>query len=223
MTHPRIGIVGPSYVVPRFWGELRVEGVPSAVIRAVAAAGGIPLVLPASVLADVDLADTVDGLVLAGGDDLGADPGRDRVELALVERARAAGLPLLGICRGLQVMAVSAGGVLVDELPPMSHVLLDAATHAVETVPGSLIRRLVGERAAVNSLHHQAVASCGRGWQVTARADDGVVEAIEWVDLGWPALGVQWHPELMPADRTTAAVMGWLTGMVRQRPLLPAH
>ncbi len=81
----------------------------------------------------------------------------------------------------------------------------------MRTAPGSRVAGLLGERAVVTSLHHQAVADPGPRWRVTARADDGVAEAVEWAgDPAWPALGVQWHPEL-PDDPTGEVLFAWLT------------
>ena len=130
----------------------------------------------------------LDGLVLAGGGDLDpslygsdvaardVDRSRDEAELALARAARDAAVPALGVCRGAQVFAVMDGGALVTDVP---HVL-PGSLHPISSAPGSTCRSLLGPRAEVNSLHHQAIARLGPGWQVTATADDGVVEAVEW-------------------------------------------
>ena len=203
---PVVGIVGHGYVVPKFFGDLAVTGAPSTYVDRVAAAGGRPVVLPGATA--VELLDVVDCLVLTGGGDVdpvlydgsrGAgidlDPARDAAEIALAHAAARAGVPLLGVCRGLQLLVVAFGGTLTGDLG-MSHVLLDGR-HPVDTLQGSLTRRLLGERASVSSVHHQAVADPGPCWRPTAWAADGIVEAVEWTGTDpWPVLGVQWHPEI---------------------------
>jgi putative glutamine amidotransferase len=207
VTGPVVGIAAGRYAEPRPWGELPIAGIPPAYVASVAAAGGLPVILPVGHA--VDLLDVVDGVVLAGGVDLGVDPDRDAAEVALVVATRERGLPLLGVCRGLQVIAVTDGGSLLDDVP---HVL-PGTGHPVSVSPGSLLHGLVGPAPVVSSLHHQAPAQLSAGWRVTARAGDGVVEAAEWSGDGWPALGVQWHPEM---DATGPALFGWLVGAARQ-------
>lgn len=200
---PVIGIAGEELVVTKHFGEQQVVAAPSVIVAGLRAAGGTPVVLPPG-FADPE---ALDALVLTGGVDLGVDPSRDRGELALVEAARRVGLPTLGLCRGLQLMAVATGGTLVEELGATHPVLLPPGTHELHTVPGSVVAGLV-PGARVGSLHHQSVATHDAGWRCTATAPDGVVEALEWADQRvWPALGVQWHPEL---DGTGPAVFGWL-------------
>ncbi|WP_328991029.1 gamma-glutamyl-gamma-aminobutyrate hydrolase family protein [Kribbella sp. NBC_01245] len=217
MPRPVVGLVGSQYVVPRFWGELQVSGAPTSYVDAVLAAGGTPIVL-AGRCAAASL-DVVDALVLTGGGDVdptryGGDPKssrdvnpvRDNAEFELVLAAAAARVPLLGVCRGLQVMVVAFGGTLTPDLG-MAHVRPNG--HPISTTPESLLARLLGPRSDVTSIHHQAVADPGDHWKVTAIADDGVGEAIEWTGAHpWPALGVQWHPELN--DPTGPALFSWL-------------
>ena len=200
---PVVGIAGEDLVVRKHFGDQRVAGAALAVVAEVRAAGGTPVVLPPG----SDDLHALDALVLTGGVDLGVDPLRDQNELALLGAARSVGLPTLGVCRGLQLMAVATGGTLVEHLGD-SHVLHPPGTHPIDTDPGSVVAGLVPERR-VGSLHHQAVATYdAESWRRTATAPDGVVEALEWTDqAAWPALGVQWHPEL---DPTGPAVFGWL-------------
>ncbi len=217
---PVIGIAGASYTVVRPFGELPVHGIVRWYVDHVIAAGGRPVVLPP--VAGHQVLDVLDGLVLAGGGDLdpslyGADVAardvdrsRDEAEIALVRAARDAAVPTLGVCRGAQVFAVMDGGTLATDLP---HVL-PGSSHPISTTPGSLCRSLLGPRMSVNSLHHQAIASTGPGWRITARADDGIVEAVEWKGSPWPALGVQWHPEM---DATGSALFGWLVARAVER------
>jgi putative glutamine amidotransferase len=118
-------------------------------------------------------------------------------------------VPVLGICRGLQLLNVWAGGTLHQHVP--DHARYDIpATDGVDELaiaPGSVLRELYGERHHVNSLHHQAVDRVADGWVVTARSVDGTVEALEWP--GRDVVAVQWHPELLPGA-TTDPLFAWL-------------
>lgn len=150
------------------------------------------------------LAARFDGLLLSGGGDLEAalfgqprhpktgdpDPVRDRAELALLDAFCTRKKPVLGICRGIQVLNVFFGGDLIQHLD--GH---DGAPHPVRTVPGSRMHALCGTSFPANSFHHQAVGRAGNGLHVTARAADGTIEALEHDSL--PVFGVQWHPERM--------------------------
>jgi putative glutamine amidotransferase len=209
-VRPVVGIAGEDLVVRKHFGDQRVAGAALAVVAEVRAAGGSPVVLPPG----TDDLHALDALVLTGGVDLGVDPQRDRNELALLGAARSVGLPTLGVCRGLQLMAVSTGGTLVEELGD-SHVIHPPGSHPIDTVPGSVIAELVPD-GLVGSLHHQSVATYDDRWRATAVASDGVIEALEWIDQrAWSALGVQWHPEL---DGTGPAVFGWLVRAALRRP-----
>jgi putative glutamine amidotransferase len=164
----------------------------------------------------------VDGLLLPGGGDVdpalygaqphasfvAAEPGRDAYEIALVRAALAADLPLLAICRGMQVLNVACGGDLVQDIPTevngaLSHAVAEpryALAHEVWVTPTSRFAALMqeeledGESCQVNSRHHQAVRHVGEGLEVVATAPDGVIEALER-PAGRFCLAVQWHPE----------------------------
>ncbi|MGE0360154.1 MAG: gamma-glutamyl-gamma-aminobutyrate hydrolase family protein [Vicinamibacterales bacterium] len=164
----------------------------------------------------------VDGLLLTGGGDVdpalygatahasfvAAEPGRDAYEIALVKAAIAADLPLLAICRGMQVLNVACGGDLVQDIPTevngaLHHAVAEpryALAHEVWIAPTSRLAALMqdeledGESCQVNSRHHQAVRHLGGGLEVTATAPDGVIEALERPAARF-CLGVQWHPE----------------------------
>jgi putative glutamine amidotransferase len=178
----------------------------------VVAAGGVPIASDS--WADPDaLLDRVDALVLNGGGDIapelyGADrieatdapnQRRDEFELRLARGATERGLPLLGVCRGMQLLNVARGGTLVQDLngdvEHYARQAWDRPVHEVETEPGSRLARAFGEGAAVNSVHHQAIDRLGGGLRASARAPDGVIEAIE--DEHGRAVGVQWHPEFL--------------------------
>lgn len=228
MTTPVIGL--STYRERAAWGvwNQTADVLPSQYAVAVEATGGVPVLLPPT--AGVGAADAVvtriDGLVISGGADVdparydaeahartaGWRPDRDAWELALLAAADAVGLPVLGVCRGMQVMAVHAGGALDQHLPD----LVDHERHSpggdefgaieVATTAGSRIAALVGDRLAVNCHHHQAVRT-HPGFGATAHAADGTLEAMEAPGDRF-CVGVQWHPE-------TAADVGLLAGLVR--------
>ena len=174
---------------------------------AVLAAGGIPH----AAYCPADRTE-YDGLLLCGGGDIDPcrfgqenwasseiDPQRDASELALAASYLAAGKPVLGICRGLQILNVALGGTLLQDLgdvrrPSHTHPQADQV-HPVRAQPGSLLHTLYGPRFSVNSSHHQAVDCPAPGLVLTLRAVDGVPEAMEHPSL--PILGVQFHPERM--------------------------
>ncbi len=189
--------------------------------RGVVDAGGIPVHLPLDV-DPADLVDRLDGVLLTGGCDIeparygqevaGAvdtNAQRDEYELALLDGAIALDLPTIGICRGLQVVNVHAGGTLIQDVP--EHAVLDQPvdklTHDVVFELGTRIGELYGERQSVNSLHHQAIDEVGDGLVVAGRAADGGIEAIE--STSKPILAVQWHPEML-STRPGDPLFSWL-------------
>ncbi len=190
--------------------------------RAVEKAGGIPVLLPALAILDRPLHSFCQGLLLSGGGDFdpaffGEEPHpqlgtvdleRDRWEISLIRKARAEGLPILGICRGIQALNVAFGGTLYQDLPAQylpapNRPLLehnqqipgDQVSHRVTIVAGSLLSRVIGPTEIwTNSHHHQAVKDPAPDLKVTARSDDGVIEGLEGTGDHF-LLGVQWHPE----------------------------
>jgi gamma-glutamyl-gamma-aminobutyrate hydrolase PuuD len=183
-------------------------GCEAAYAEAVALAGGTPLLAPGLLKEDAgaDALDRADGLLLAGGGDFhpqlyGADvdaqtrqpdTDRDALEIALVWHAMRRNMPVLGICRGMQVINLARGGALLPHLDEGTH---DAVQHTVHIEPETQLRRLANAASArVNSWHHQAVDRLGNGLCVNARAEDGIVEGLESSEA-LPVLAVQWHPE----------------------------
>ncbi|MGC4854260.1 gamma-glutamyl-gamma-aminobutyrate hydrolase family protein [Micromonospora sp. DT4] len=224
MRRPLIGI--SAYVEPADWAVwrgVRAVLVPEAYVRAVTAAGGRAVVLPPDDW-DADVLAVLDGLLLAGGADVGPGrygqqphprtedrPDRDVGELTLLTAALATDMPVLGVCRGMQLLAVAYGGTLHQHLPDVlgSEAHRPApgvyGTHPVRFAPGSLAARTMVGVQQVNSYHHQAVATPGR-LAVTGWASDGVIEAVE--DPGRPfVLGVQWHPENESDPRPITALV----------------
>ncbi|MEA2291461.1 MAG: putative glutamine amidotransferase [Solirubrobacteraceae bacterium] len=194
--------------------------------RAVRLAGGIPVVLPPIAPEDVPaLLDRLQGVILSGGPDVhpGAyrarptaelgptEPALDDFELALARAADAAGVPILGICRGCQVLNVARGGTLHQHLPAVTDGSIEHRRPAADREPGHVVElaarsrlaRIVGAAALpVNSFHHQAADRLGTGLRAVAWSPDGVIEAIEPIDaIADPTaklyLGVQWHAETM--------------------------
>ncbi len=180
-----------------------------------------------------EILDRIDALLLGGGADIdpeshgaeahpetvGTNPDRDRFEIALARRAREREMPLLGICRGMQILNVACGGTLDQHLPErLGHerhrpVPGSWAEHDVRIEPGTLAARAAGtEQLTVKSHHHQGVDAVPKALSATAWAtDDESVEAIESVDGGF-VLGVLWHPEEDPADRLIPTLVSRAAG-----------
>ncbi|MEU8651135.1 gamma-glutamyl-gamma-aminobutyrate hydrolase family protein [Streptomyces sp. NPDC048737] len=196
------------------WGAWELEAVllPAGYPRLVQRAGALAAMLPPDAPGHAASAVArLDGLVIAGGPDV--EPGRygaerdprtgpparerDAWELALIEAALGAGVPLLGICRGMQLLNVALGGSLVQHLPGHAEAPGVFGRHAVKPVPGTRYAALVPEETSVPTFHHQAVERLGAGLVASAYAGDGTVEAVELPSAGgqW-VLGVQWHPEM---------------------------
>lgn len=189
-------------------------------LSALEAAGGAPRIVEPSTEPASDLIDACDGLLLTGGADvdpahygdderhptLSLEAERDEYEIALARAAMARDLPVLAICRGVQLLNVAAGGTLFQDLPSqfpssVTHRVpepVDQFVHTVSIAPGSKLSTLVGNgdggEIPVNSRHHQAVKQVAPGFVAVARAADGVVEGIEQPEKSF-CIGVQWHPE----------------------------
>ncbi len=218
---PLIGV--STYLESARWGvwELEAALLPAGYPRLVQAAGGLTAMLPPDDPAyAAGVVARLDGLVIAGGPDVdpsryGAerDPrcgpearARDGWELALIEAALESGTPLLGVCRGMQLLNVALGGTLVQHIEGHVEAVGVFGRHGVKPVPGTLFAELVGEEVSVPTYHHQAVERLGTGLVPSAYAGDGTVEAVELPGPRW-ALGVQWHPEMGVDVRVMAGLV----------------
>ncbi len=220
MTHrPLVGIT--SYLERAAWGvwDQPAALVPQLYVDAVTKSGGVPVLLPPQTGGHGRLLDRLDGLVLAGGPDI--DPARygapahprtgaphetrDGWEFELLRDALDQDLPVLGVCRGMQLLNVALGGDLVQHLPERvggeEHQIAPATFNRQPVVisAGSRLGEIMGHSAKVPCYHHQAVGRLGSGLRATAWSADESVEAVELPDRSF-ALGVQWHPEADPSD-----------------------
>ncbi|HET6550338.1 MAG TPA: gamma-glutamyl-gamma-aminobutyrate hydrolase family protein [Solirubrobacter sp.] len=213
MSRPVIGLC--AAVERARWSVWDDEAVllPRSYATAIQRAGGIAVLLPPDPDPDGVL-DLLDGLILAGGADYGDVPDRDEFEIALATAALDRDLPLLGVCRGMQMMNVARGGTLIEHLPDVvgheDHRLVPGAfgDHDVRLREGSLAARAAGELThATKSHHHQGVDAIGDGFEVTGwAAVDDLPEAFEAPGHRF-ALGVQWHPEADPTAAEIAALV----------------
>ncbi|MCK5769873.1 gamma-glutamyl-gamma-aminobutyrate hydrolase family protein [Algiphilus sp.] len=219
---PLIGITGGDASLP--WGWWFAAA-------AVRASGGRPLrITPSRPLGERHL----DGLIVGGGDDIdpslysdddpgapAADPARDRLELALLDIALADDLPVLGICRGAQLLNVASGGSLYADIRHRRRLTSNRRTVLPRKTavlrPGSRLARICGDRTLrVNSLHHQAVRDLGRGLRTVARDADGIKQAVEAPGTAF-RIGVQWHPEYLPQKRAQRRLIAALVRRAGRR------
>ncbi|MEU6402767.1 gamma-glutamyl-gamma-aminobutyrate hydrolase family protein [Streptomyces sp. NPDC046985] len=206
------------------WGvwELEAALLPAGYPRLVQRAGGLAAMLPPDAPESAPGAVArLDGLVIAGGPDVepahyGAarEPltgppahARDAWELALIRAALAARVPLLGVCRGMQLLNVALGGTLVQHLDGHAEVVGVFGEHPVTPVPGTRYAAAVPETTTVPAYHHQAVDRLGRDLLASAHAADGTIEAIEPPAAAPWTLGVQWHPEMAEDTRVMRALV----------------
>ncbi|MHB1537942.1 MAG: gamma-glutamyl-gamma-aminobutyrate hydrolase family protein [Solirubrobacteraceae bacterium] len=254
MSAPRVGIC--TALEPASWSSWEQTAVllPSSYVEAVQAARGLALMLPPDprlVEDPSDALDAVDGLMLAGGSDIDPSvygerrdpetaescPRRDAFEISLLRGAIAHDMPVLGICRGMQLINVALGGTLHQHLPRLfghEHHLrrpgtFEESDHDVELLGGSLAARVAGELVHVTkSHHHQGVARLGEGLRASGVSSiDGLTEALELPRARF-VLGVQWHPEADPASPVIGAFVAECArhpqsrGEARERGFAPA-
>lgn len=215
-SKPVIGHTTWNFIISTALGQkTSIQATTSHYIEQIERAGGTVVLLPGT---DPSILDILDGLVICGGGDIdpseygqtntglseGIDPDADRRDIRFARRAKEMGLPTLGVCRGLQVINVAAGGSLnqhllgTSEHPELSDSIEmnNEQRQRISVIPGSTLERFYGEGTDVNSLHHQGIDRLGSGLRVVATAGDDVIEAVEGTD-NWPVVGVQWHPEVL--------------------------
>jgi putative glutamine amidotransferase len=229
MIHPLIGIT-TNPVHPR--NDLPYDKLAHTYCESVCAAGGIPVMLPNILSADVvvSLRDLLDGILLSGGGDIAPErfhgiespaignisPERDRLEFQLVQLSVETDWPLLGICRGFQVINVALGGTLYTDIPEQFATKIqhntseeygrDALAHEVTIIEGTVLAGILKQPGLlVNSFHHQAVKQIAPELKVSSIATDGLVEGLEMVDKRF-FIGVQWHPECLPLQAEQRAL-----------------
>lgn len=209
-------------ITPDYSYEKRRFKISEDYTNAITKAGGVPVLL----IPGEDFPEFIDGLLFSGGGDINPllfgeepiwengeiSPLRDSYELALCKEALARDIPLLGICRGMQIMNIAAGGGIYQDIAVQTGTTLKhsqqaprpCGTHSVIPAEGSLLSRLwQAEKIIVNSVHHQAVSTLGNGMRAAAQSPDGLTEAIEGAEKSF-VLGVQWHPEAMEAKEQGA-------------------
>jgi len=209
-------------------------------VAAVAGTGGIPIILP-SLGRDLvaEIYNLVDGLIFSGGSDLDPDffgespqrglgeitPIRDEFEFYLAKRALDGPKPVLGICRGIQVLNIAAGGNLYQDIKNVTNQEHDqnapkwAPYHDIELLEDSLLFKIIGKnRIKVNSFHHQAVKKLGTGLKKSAFSEDGLIEAIESINQDKIIIGVQWHPECSwNREQVSCSLFEFLINCARER------
>lgn len=217
---PIIGITGNIITINDYDFEFfDVNYSPKGFTQAVVKAGGVPIILPLANKENVtEYISMIDALILTGGEDVSpmlyneeprkvigrTSPMRDEFEITLFKEAVLQKKPVLGVCRGLQLINVIFGGTLYQDLSEdksisIQHVQKTKAefvTHSIKVKTDSIISDIMESGDYVNSYHHQAINELGNGLEVTAWSKDNVIEAIESVDKDQGIVGVQWHPEL---------------------------
>jgi putative glutamine amidotransferase len=218
LFRPRIGVPWRTAAEEAANGRSKIDKY----LRAVEIAGGQAVLLSLSSPSDVlkRQAENLDAIVLTGSPadvdpahfgatrhpaTADADAPRERTDFALIEHALDTGKPLLAICYGVQSLNVFLGGSLIQDIPPEEDYLPDGtetpdALHSANFGTGRVFTLARAAQSEINSWHHQSVLDLGHGLRITARAPDGVVEAVEWADDSNWVVGVQWHPERMPSD-----------------------
>ena len=194
---------------------------------AISKAGGAPFIIPINDASFAkDYIQTIDGLLLTGGQDVTpmlygeeprkvigpTSPERDNFEVALIKEAIIQRKPILGICRGLQLINVVLGGSLLQDLSEDSSITIqhvqrsqpEFSTHSIKVKSGTHISEIMANNTHVNSIHHQAIKDLGKGLTVSAWSPDNVIEAIEVLDDTQSIIAIQWHPELTFIENTAS-------------------
>jgi putative glutamine amidotransferase len=236
MPPPVVAITGGYDALPDGVERFRID---SRYFNAVSAAGGVPILLPPvpEEQAVREQLARVDALLISGGADISparygrpphpsetlVHPRREAHDLACAAAALESGLPILALCYGMQLLNIALGGTLIQDLPPAAsgaihhrHAEPDSI-HSITIEPGTMLSSILGRTALeVNSSHHQAVDRLGNALRVSARTNDGIVEAVEASD-GRFILGVQWHPERLLHRPEQLAIFSRLIDAARKR------
>ncbi|MFB2835119.1 gamma-glutamyl-gamma-aminobutyrate hydrolase family protein [Floridanema evergladense] len=210
-------------------------------ITAVRLAGGLPMLIPPGEPNLNSILEWVDGIIFSGGGDL--DPAtynggehpeiynvnreRDRFELSLAKYALETDIPILGICRGLEVLVVASGGKLIPHLPDVfGEKVIHRQTqscpveHSINIIPGTHLAKIIGAgETTVFSWHHQAARNIPKGWRLAATAADGVIEALEHEEHPW-AFAIQWHPEMSLNDKRQQRIFRAFINTAQQRQVM---
>lgn len=218
---PLIGILARIATIDSgaFNGLERVN-LPNAYINAIEKAGGVPIVIPVNTNKEniKEQVNAMDGIIISGGDDVNPNiykeeplnelgyinPTLDKFDIEVINVALELDKPILGICRGLQVINVALGGSLYQDLKYIkgSHIKHNQqtkpylGTHYIDIKENSILKEIMKEKVLVNSYHHQSIKTLGNKLKVIAYSNDGVIEAVQKEDKNF-VVGVQWHPELM--------------------------
>ena len=230
-------VIGIGSDVAQKKGERESAFAYSTYIESLRRAGAVPVVIPPQPENAAAIVESLDGILLAGGEDCDPavygerphpsvepmDPRRQNNDLTLARVARQRGIPTLGICLGVQMMNVAAGGTLIQDIDSEMRTDIEHASepadrhrHDVLIQDGTRLAAIVGEQELnVNSSHHQAIRHVGDGLRVTAHAPDGIIEGLE--DPSHPFyVGVQWHPEDMPAETSASSLFGAFVDAARR-------
>lgn len=231
IMNPIIGITAQQALVKSPAGQMPAHVVNKVYTDAVIRTGGTPVLLipPHHPSQATRILERIDGLILSGGGDIdprlyggqsheamySLDSDRDQFEIALARGAQQRKLPVLAICRGLQVLNVALGGTLIEDIPSelgtIDHEVRGPSVvdshQTVSIEPDSLVAEAIDSfQACVNSIHHQSVREVAPGLRAAGWTADGVVEVLDPLDHSWPLLAVQWHPEYLAVNDDPAAL-----------------
>ncbi|WP_372712638.1 gamma-glutamyl-gamma-aminobutyrate hydrolase family protein [Ilyobacter sp.] len=218
----KIGISAGLYINNKTFNDYKMTCVANNYMNAVILAGAIPFVVPCIANEEMmeEILKTLDGIILSGGEDFSPKfygeevldkcgditPERDEADVLLARKALELKIPILGICRGSQILNVVSGGSLYQDLSYCEEKVIlkhqqgknqALATHKVQIEENSILQELYGEEIWINSFHHQAVRVLADSFKVTAKSTDGIIEGFESVLKDHFMIGLQWHPEMM--------------------------
>lgn len=224
----KIGISAGLYINNNMFNDYKMTCVANNYMNSVILAGAVPFVLPCIANEEIieEQLKSLDGIIFSGGEDCSPSiygeetlskcgrttPERDDVDILFLKKALELKIPILGICRGSQVLNVILGGSLYQDLSYMEEKVFlkhqqeinqSQASHKIQIQKGSFLSDIFGEEEWVNSFHHQAIKEVPSCFRIIAKSSDGVIEAYESISEDHFMLGVQWHPEMMAARGNT--------------------